>query len=234
MCVIGEDEQRISGSDITTASVAYNAEHFQQPKRNRATAADGGDFCNGLRAYRTTDKDLNNNTYDVLRGEFEESNIKESELPFYDSIKCDPQPITTISEEIPFNNFKRYWATIEERKSSSLSGRNVGIYKSLAKDLGNQEMAEQQDFIREYIRLISNLCIQTGYILERWRLATNLMLQKKVDNLGISKKRTIRLMEVDLNQVLNWASREIMRAIEKRPDGLSDMQFGFRKHYTTH
>ena len=142
--VIGEDGQRISGRDMPTAFVAYNAEHFQQPRRNVATAADGGDFCNGLRAYRTTDEELENNTYEVLRGEFEESNIKASEVPFYDSIKCDPQPITTISEEIPSNDFKRYWATIEERKSSSPSGRHVGIYKSLAKDLGDREMAEQQ------------------------------------------------------------------------------------------
>ena len=61
-----------------------------------------------------------------------------------------------------------------------------------------------------------------------------MMLQKKVDNIDISKMRTIRLMEADLNQVLKWASREIMRAIEQRPEGLSDMQFGFRKHRTTH
>ena len=141
--VIGEDGQRISGRDMPTAFVAYNAEHFQQPRRNVATAADGGDFCNGLIAYRTTDEELENNTYEVLRGEFEESNIKASEVPFYDSIKCDPQPIT-ISEEIPSNDFKRYWATIEERKSFSPSGRHVGIYKSLAKDLGDREMAEQQ------------------------------------------------------------------------------------------
>ena len=58
---------------------------------------------------------------EVLRGEFDESNIKESEVPFYNSIKCTPQPITTISEEIPFNKFKRYWATIEERKSSAFT-----------------------------------------------------------------------------------------------------------------
>ena len=95
-------------------------------------------------------------------------------------------------------------------------------------------MTEEQEFIREYIRLISNLCIQTGYILERRRLATDVMLQKKVDNIDTSKMRTIRLMEADLNQVLKWVSREIMRAIEKRPDGLSDMQFGFRKHRTMH
>ena len=79
-------------------------------------------------------------------------------------------------------------------------------------------MAEQQEFIWEYIRLISNLCIQTGYILERWRLATNVMLQKKVDNIDISKMRMICLTKADLNQVLKWASRKIMRAIEKRPD----------------
>ena len=95
-------------------------------------------------------------------------------------------------------------------------------------------MAEQKEFIWEYIRLISNLCIRIGYILERRRLATDVMLQKKVDNIDISKMRTICLMKADLNQVLKWACREIMRAIEKRPDGLSDMQLGFRKHCTTH
>ena len=155
-------------------------------------------------------------------------------MPFYNSIICNPQPITAISEEIPFNKFKRVWATIEERKSSSPSGRHVGIYKSLTKDLGDREMTEKQEFIRENIRLISNLCTWTGYILERWRLATNVMLQKKIDNIDISKMRTIRLLEADLNQVLKWASREIMRAIEKRPDGLSDTQFRFRKHCTRH
>ena len=47
-CVIGEDGQRISGSDMPKAFVEYNVEHFQHPRRNGATAADGGDFCNGL------------------------------------------------------------------------------------------------------------------------------------------------------------------------------------------
>ena len=44
-CVIGEDGQRISGSAMTNAFVTYNAHHFQQPIRNRATAVDGGDFA---------------------------------------------------------------------------------------------------------------------------------------------------------------------------------------------
>ena len=60
------------------------------------------------------------------------------------------------------------------------------------------------------------------------------MLQMKVENIDISKMRTVRLMEAETEQVLKWASREIMRAIEKLPDGRSDMQFGFRKHRTTH
>ena len=63
----------------------------------------------------------------------------------------------------------------------------MGIYKSLAKDLGDREMTEKQELIREYIRLISNLCVRTGYILKRWRLATNVMLQKMIDNIDISK-----------------------------------------------
>ena len=70
---------------------------------------------------------------------------------------------------------------------TSPSGHHAGIYKSLAKDMGDREMTEQQEFILEYIRLISNLCILTGYILEQWRLATDVMLQKKIDNIDISK-----------------------------------------------
>ena len=46
--------------------------------------------------------------------------------------------------------------------------------------------------------------------------------------------RTIRLLEAHLNQVLKWATKEMMREIEKRPDRLSGMQFRFRKHCTTH
>ena len=126
-CAIGDDGQRIPGSDMPKVFVEYNAEHFQQPRWNGATAADQGDFCNGLRLYRTPDEALTNNTFNVLREEFDEFNIKQSEVPFYNMTKCTPQPITTISEEIPFNEFQRFWATIKERKSSSLSGRHVGI-----------------------------------------------------------------------------------------------------------
>ena len=60
------------------------------------------------------------------------------------------------------------------------------------------------------------------------------MLQKKLDNIAISKMRTIRILEADLDQILKWASREMIKEIKRRPDGLSDMQFGFRKHHTTH
>ena len=47
-CVIGDDRQRISESDMSKAFIEYNTKHFQQPSRKGATAADGGDFCNGL------------------------------------------------------------------------------------------------------------------------------------------------------------------------------------------
>ena len=47
-CEIGDDGQRILGSDMPKAFVEYNSEHFQQPRRNGATTADRGDFCNGL------------------------------------------------------------------------------------------------------------------------------------------------------------------------------------------
>ena len=93
----------------------------------------------------TPNKALRNNTYNMLHREFDNSNIKQSEVPFYNSIKCNPQPITTISEEIPYTEFNRFWATVEEQKSSRLSGRYVGIYKALAKELGARKMMEKQE-----------------------------------------------------------------------------------------
>ena len=101
---------------MSKAFVEYNSEHFQQPRRNGATAADGGEFYNGLQPYKTNKEALENNLYTILNREFGESNIKQSEVPFYNSIKCNPQPIETIGEETPFTKFKRFWATIEERK----------------------------------------------------------------------------------------------------------------------
>ena len=47
-CVIGDDGQRILGSNMLKAFVEYNTKHFQQPRRNGATAAGGGDLRNGL------------------------------------------------------------------------------------------------------------------------------------------------------------------------------------------
>ena len=99
---------------------------------------------------------MKTNTYAILNGEFDESKIKQSEVPFYNSIKCNPQPIETISQEIPSTDFIRYWATIEERKSSSPSGRHVEIFKALAKNLGDREMKEKQEYVLEYIRLVNN------------------------------------------------------------------------------
>ena len=46
--------------------------------------------------------------------------------------------------------------------------------------------------------------------------------------------RTVRILEVDLNQILKWESREMIKEIKRKPNGLSDMQYIFRKHRTTH
>ena len=80
-CVIGEDRQQILGSAMPNAFVIYNAHHFQQPIRNGATTADGGDFCNGLRAYQTTDVDLLNNTFAIYEGRLQNPPSKNRKCP---------------------------------------------------------------------------------------------------------------------------------------------------------
>ena len=84
---------------------------------------------------------------------------------------------------------------------------------------------EKQQAMMELIGQISNACMKSGHILERWCFSSDVMIPKKLNNCLIDSLRCICLMEADLNQILKHIARVSMREMEKM-GGDSDMQFG--------
>ena len=139
----------------------------------------------------------------------------------------------TITEELTEKEFLDYWAKINKQKSFSLSRRYVGLYKAMAISVTDSVIKEKQRAMMELIRQISNAYMKSGHILERWRLASDVMIPKKLNNCRIDSLRCIRLMEADLNQILKYIARVSMREMEKT-GRFSDMHFGFWAKRTTY
>ena len=71
-------------------------------------------------------------------------------------------------------------------------------------------------------------------MLEQWKEATDIMLQKKEKVYNIEKLRCIRLLEGDKNFALKHIARTAMRELEENDGGFSEMQYGFTKGEMTY
>ena len=109
----------------------------------------------------------------------------------------------------------------------------MGLYKATAIAVTDPVIKDQQRAMMEVIMQISNACMTSGYILDRWRLVSDVMLPKKLNNCRIDSLRYIRLMEADLNQILKHIARVAIHEME-RTKSISDMQFGFRTRRATY
>ena len=116
------------GTMRITALVAWNRQHFQQPIRNGATAAIRGDFSTGLRPHETSPAKQQSNTRAILEGNLDRTAVQYHEIRFYDALRSTTNEVLEkISEEYTEKEFREYWAKINEQKSSSPSGRYVGL-----------------------------------------------------------------------------------------------------------
>ena len=182
-CVEMLDGSMKMGEEMTTVLVEWNRQHFQQPIRNGATTANGGAFSKELQPHETSIEEIHNNTRAILEGTLDRTIVQNHEFPFYDALhRTTNELLETISEECKEKEFHENWAKINEQKSSSPSGRYVGLYKVIAVAVMDPEIKEKQQAMREVIRQISNACTKIGYILDRWRLASDVMLPKKLNN----------------------------------------------------
>ena len=141
-CVEMLDRCMKMGKETTTTLVECNMQHFQQPIRNGATAAKGGEaFSKGLRPHETLIGELSNNSWANFGGTLDKTVVQNHELPFYDALRSTTNKVLgMILEEYTEKEFHEYWAKINKLKSSSPSGRYVGLYKTMAISVTDLEM----------------------------------------------------------------------------------------------
>jgi hypothetical protein len=120
-----------------------------------------------------------------------------------------------------FHGKIRSW---RESTSTSPSGRHLGRYKALfAKGPHHFEpegdpienakysfLLKAQSRIAEAIVAIINFCIQTGYVLERWKTIVNAMIFKDPGNYKIHRLRVIHIYEADFNLLLAIKWRQLL------------------------
>ena len=93
-----------------------------------------------------------------------------------------------------------------EKTSTSSSGRNLSLYKSLLVD---------KDFT-DFFRRMCELPVVHGFAPTRWAHALKLLLEKDPGSPRVSRLRAIYLLEADYNLVLRiiWGRRMMWKARE--------------------
>jgi hypothetical protein len=115
-----------------------------------------------------------------------------------------------------------------ESTTTSPSRRHLGRYKSLfapgsyiqepeENGQGAFEIFEskQADISALILRLI-NFCIESGYVLDRWKHIVNTMIFKDTGNYKIHRLRVIHIYEADFNLLLPVKWRELLHAADRR------------------
>ena len=143
-----------------------------------------------------------------------------------------------IPAEVTPNEFAGKIKSWNEFTSTSPSGRHLGRYKALyAKGpytpdtpegkADMERLTNEQKEIRQAIIAIMNYCIQTGYVLERWKTIVNTMIFKDNGNYKIHRLRVIHIYEADFNLLLAVKWRQLLRSADSR-DAINHGLFGGR------
>lgn len=87
------------------------------------------------------------------------------------------------------DNFRTYWKRMKENTSSSASGLHYGHYKA----------AVHSDMLSKVLAQHITIITRSGIPPERWSVALQVMLEKVVGTILVSKLRSIQLYEADFN-----------------------------------
>lgn len=128
------------------------------------------------------------------------------------------------SPTIMVDHFQRLYARMDERTSSSPSGRHLGHYKVAAKS----------DWLSELHAAMMSIPYKVGISPQRWQQIVDVMLEKKPGERKIHRLRIVALLESDYNQSNRLLfSRPLQHALEDSHQ-LPDIQHGSRASKRCH
>lgn len=104
-----------------------------------------------------------------------------------------------MNDTITMDDFKAMLHATDELTSSSPSGRHYGLYKAIV----------HTPSILQLHTLLASIPFKYGFILERWKKVTQIMLKKKSQP-WIDKLRIIELFEADYNVSIKILMRRLL------------------------
>jgi hypothetical protein len=132
--------------------------------------------------------------------------------------------ITPISPKISPDQFKSCYKAMDERTSSSPSGRHLGHYKA----------ATFSEELSNLYSIMMSIPLLAGISPTRWQQIVNVMLEKKTGDHRIYRLRIVALQESDFNQTNRLAiGRPLQKLVEEIGIAL-DMQHGSRASKLCH
>ena len=124
------------------------------------------------------------------------------------------------------DDLKNLFKVWRESTTTSPSGRHLGIYKCIYSNTTNKYAPT----IAQNITSLTNLLLQNGIGLDRWRKVINLMIHKLDESFLINKLRVIHLFEADYNGTIGILfNRKVLYNAEQK-GLLNNNQWGCRPH----
>jgi len=97
-----------------------------------------------------------------------------------------------------------------EKATTSPSGRHMGIYKSMLKDLPKKDDEKQNPHklhgiqVMHSIFALLQMAVKHTHTFQRWKVIWNMYLEKDLGSPKLSRLRMIHLMEANYNLLLKW------------------------------
>jgi len=133
------------------------------------------------------------------------------------------EPDETTEIPLTFNELMEGFKKWPEQTATSPSGRHLGTYKSMLKDLPEKEDHKQNPpkyrgiHVMHSIFALLQLAVKHTHTFHRWKTIWNMYLEKDIGYPKLTRLRTIHLMEADYNLLLKWyAAKGFFKRSEKQ------------------
>ncbi len=130
----------------------------------------------------------------------------------------------TLSPKITPEQFQSCYKAMDERTSSSPSGRHLGHYKA----------ATQSDALTKLHSCMMSIPLTAGFSPTRWQQVIDVMLEKKAGDHRIHRLRIVALQESDFNQSNRLAIGRPLQRLVEQLNLAPDMQHGSRASKLCH